>query len=107
MDVNFNKAASAYNQTSKIGGGTTPQLPSLDDSSGVEPDFAELVGNSLLKAIQTEYKSESTTTKALAGKADLHELVTAVNNAELTLSTVISIRDKVINAYHDIVKMPI
>jgi flagellar hook-basal body complex protein FliE len=33
--------------------------------------------------------------------------VTAVNNAELTLDTVVAIRDKVIGAYQDIMKMPI
>ena len=34
-------------------------------------------------------------------------LVTAVANAELTLNTVVAVRDRVINAYNDIIKMSI
>ncbi|WP_081786497.1 flagellar hook-basal body complex protein FliE [Kordiimonas gwangyangensis] len=34
-------------------------------------------------------------------------MVTAVSNAEMVVDTVISVRDKVISAYNDILKMPI
>ena len=45
--------------------------------------------------------------QALAGKADLADVVTAVSNAELTLQTVVAVRDRVVAAYLDILKMPI
>ncbi|NBX04163.1 MAG: flagellar hook-basal body complex protein FliE, partial [Alphaproteobacteria bacterium] len=41
------------------------------------------------------------------GKVDLTDLVTAVSSAELTLNTVVAVRDKVINAYQEIIRMPI
>ena len=41
------------------------------------------------------------------GKGDLVDVVTAVNSAEMTLETVVAIRDKVIAAYQDILRMPI
>jgi flagellar hook-basal body complex protein FliE len=44
---------------------------------------------------------------AIAGKADLTEVVTAVTNAEITLKTVLAIRDRVIQAYQEIARMPI
>jgi len=46
-------------------------------------------------------------TKALAGKADITQVVTAVNDAETALSTVVAIRDRAITAYQDIIKMAI
>jgi flagellar hook-basal body complex protein FliE len=33
--------------------------------------------------------------------------VTAVNNAELALQTIVTVRDKVIQAYQDVLRMPI
>ncbi len=40
-------------------------------------------------------------------KVDLSTLVTSVASAELSLSTLVAVRDRVINAYQDIIKMPI
>jgi flagellar hook-basal body complex protein FliE len=43
----------------------------------------------------------------LAGKADIVDVVNAVNQAELTLDTVVAVRDKVVSAYQSILNMPI
>ena len=58
-------------------------------------------------AIKTGEKGELMSAKAIAGTADLREVVTAVTNAEVTLQTALAIRDRVIQAYNDIVSMPI
>jgi flagellar hook-basal body complex protein FliE len=42
-----------------------------------------------------------------AGKADLVDVVTSVASAETSLETVMSIRDQVISAYQEILRMPI
>jgi len=45
--------------------------------------------------------------KAAAGQADVNEVVTAIAEAEVTLQAVTTVRDRVIQAYQDIAKMPI
>jgi flagellar hook-basal body complex protein FliE len=45
--------------------------------------------------------------QALAGQADLTDVVIAVTNAEVTLQTVVAIRDRVIQAYQEIIRMPL
>ena len=45
--------------------------------------------------------------QAAIGKADLTDVVTAVTNAEMTLQTVTAVRDKVVSAYQEILRMPI
>ena len=40
-----------------------------------------------------------------AGKAELVDVVTAVANAETTLETVVALRDRMISAYQDIMRM--
>ena len=43
----------------------------------------------------------------LSGKPDMAQVVTAVSNAEVTLQAAVAVRDKVIQAYQDVIRMPI
>ena len=45
--------------------------------------------------------------EALSGGGNLTEVVTALSRAELTLQSATAIRDRVVQAYQDIIKMPI
>jgi flagellar hook-basal body complex protein FliE len=109
--ISFNHAASAYRDAnrvaekilSQVDEGTAP----TSSSQAMKPDFTQLLGTSLDKARDAGYTGESMSTKAIIGEAELHDLVTAVANAELTLNTVVAVRDRVIGAYNDIIKMPI
>ena len=83
-------------------------------SSGMEPrvsdpgkSFSQFVGESLNEAMNTGKQAENMSAQAIAGKADLTDVVTAVTNAEVTLQTVVAIRDKVVTAYQEIARMPI
>jgi flagellar hook-basal body complex protein FliE len=70
-------------------------------------DFAGLVGRALQGAIVTGQQADTQAAQAIAGHGDLTQVVTAVSRAELTLQTTVAIRDRVIQAYQDIIKMPI
>lgn len=108
-DIRFSNAANAYDNALKTAQRILDQT-SLEGSKPAKaegPSFADMVGDSLIGAKNLGYKSEATATKALMGKADLTDVVTAVSQAETALNTVVTIRDRVINAYQDIIKMPI
>ncbi len=51
--------------------------------------------------------AETAVTNAAMGRGDLVDVVTAVAAAEATLETVIAVRDEVIKAYQEIMRMPI
>ena len=51
--------------------------------------------------------SEPLSLAAVADQADLTQVVTAVAEAETMLNTVVAVRDRVIEAYKDIMRMPI
>ena len=44
---------------------------------------------------------------ALAGKADMTDALQAITNAEMALNTVLAVRDKVIQAYEQVMRTPI
>lgn len=69
--------------------------------------FAGLVKSALDGTAQTLKKSEALTNQALVNPADLGQVVTAVASAEVTLQTVVAVRDRVVQAYQDILRMPI
>ena len=59
------------------------------------------------EAVGTMKGGEQMAAKAATGQADIVNVVNAVNQAELTLDTVVAVRDKVIAAYQSIMQMPI
>ena len=69
--------------------------------------FAELLKEVAGSSVQAGNQSEIFSTKALVKEAELVDIVTAISNAEVTLETVVAVRDRLIAAYKDIVKMPI
>lgn len=96
-------ATNAYKNQLKLQNDIGDAVPQEESN---KTSFSSLLKDGLQSAIDTQYKSESMKMEALAGKVDLSDLVTAVTNAELSLNTVIAVRDKVIGAYQDIIRMP-
>ncbi|MDV7339087.1 flagellar hook-basal body complex protein FliE [Terasakiella sp. A23] len=84
------------------------KLPTLESAKGPEEsDFSDLLKQAVQEAADIGYKSERMSLAAAAGTADVNEVITAVAEAEVTLQAVVTVRDKVIQAYQDIIKMPI
>lgn len=98
-------AINAYSNITKAGGDA---MEARDTPAPVPgSDFASVLKDAAKVAIGTMKESESQSAAAIAGKADIRDVVAAVANAELTLETVVTVRDKVINAYNEIMRMPI
>jgi flagellar hook-basal body complex protein FliE len=51
--------------------------------------------------------AESISIKAVANEANITDVVTAVANAEMALESVVAVRDRVVQAYQNILRMPI
>ena len=94
-------AIAAYTNAGKIG--AAPGLAPRDSGGG----FGDLVRQAAGEVIGTLKQGEQTAFAGISGKADIAQVAAAVANAETTLETVVAVRDKVIAAYQDIIKMPI
>ncbi len=95
-------AFAAYTQAAKRADGG-----SNGDQSTAAPGFGDLLAKSIGEAITANAKSENVSIQAAAGQSDLQDVVEAVNAAEISLQTVVNIRDRVISAYQEILRMPI
>lgn len=108
--VSFNEAVSAYSQMGSVAGkaaGNSGTTTPLSGGGGEGGDFTEALKEATEGAIETMRGGEEQSYKATMGNADMNEVVMAVSKAELTLQTVVSIRDKAVQAYQDILRMPI
>jgi flagellar hook-basal body complex protein FliE len=110
--VSYSNAANAYKDALRAAQNILDQTTLPGSSSSTKEvqggnSFLDMVGGALKSAANTGYQSEQMAMRGLSGKADLSDVVVAVSNAETALNTVVAIRDRVINAYQDIIKMPI
>ena len=103
MTINIGNAVAAYARQAQAGTGSAMEPRSADPAQS----FSDMLGDAVHNAIETGRHGEQMSARAIAGQADLREVVTAVTNAEVTLQTALSIRDKVIQAYQDVISMPI
>ena len=71
------------------------------------PSFQALVRTEVGNGVEALRHSERTALDAIVGKANVQSLVEAVSAAELSLQKVTAIRDRVITAYQEIIRMPI
>jgi flagellar hook-basal body complex protein FliE len=102
MTVNLSSALAAYRNAAN-----GVQKAGLDAPKTSGGDFSGLVKEAINSSAAAIAKGEAVSVKAIAGKAELTDVVTAVTSAELTLQTVVAVRDRVIQAYQEIVRMPI
>ena len=102
MTVSLNDALAAYRNAANNFG-----TQSLAPRKTGPQDFSGLVKDALGTATNTMERGEKLSARSVAGKAELTDVVTAVTSAELTLQTVVAVRDRVIQAYQEILRMPI
>jgi flagellar hook-basal body complex protein FliE len=87
-----------------VDGGQTTGLPPTGQGG---EGFAAMLGRALDGAVATGHSADAQAQQAISGHGDLTQVVTAVSRAELALQTTVAVRDRVIAAYQDIIKMPI
>lgn len=109
--VSPNMAANAYSSLQNVGGAAkTTQVSEMlsggqENAGGVS--FSDFMRDNIKDSLHTLKSGEELSKQAVAGSANLTDVVQAVTSAELTLQTVVAVRDRMISAYQDIMRMPI
>ena len=77
------------------------------ETVGAGQDFSSFMKDATENSIETLKAGEAMGMKGITGNADLNDVVSAINSAESTLQLVTTIRDKMIQAYQEVMRMPI
>lgn len=102
--------ARALNTLPSFGSDTieTPASTTAAASSGAGfGSFGGMVENMITQTSQSLHVAEAESAKQVAGKGDLINVVTAIGAAENALDTVVAVRDKIVSAYTEIMRMQI
>lgn len=78
-----------------------------DMVSAPQGDFSSMMKNIAQEAVSTVRNAEKTAIDGLNNKVDAQSVVEAMSEAEMTIRTATAVRDKVIEAYQEILRMPI
>jgi flagellar hook-basal body complex protein FliE len=76
-------------------------------SEGGGQSFGALLKDAIGSVMDAGKKSDAQTVAMASGKANVMDVVTAVAETDVAVSTLVSVRDRVIQSYEDIMKMPI
>jgi flagellar hook-basal body complex protein FliE len=99
-------AANAYAKLARLADpGANPVKAMGSDSGG--PSFGKMVTDAITSVVQSGKKSDGLAQGMAAGKANIVDVVTAVSETEIAVEAMVSVRDKVIQAYEEIMRMPI
>jgi flagellar hook-basal body complex protein FliE len=109
MDATARAAAGAYQNLARLGDGLQGRsggaLGAL--SGGPGESFASALRDAVGAVAEQGRATEARTQAFANGRADLVDVVTAVAETEVALETMVSVRDRMIQAYEEIMRMPI
>ena len=96
-------AANAYANLARM-------VESAGKGGGAEsggPSFSSVLKDAIGSVAEAGRKSDAQTMSMASGKANVMDVVTAVAETDVAVSTLVSVRDRVIQSYEDIMRMPI
>jgi flagellar hook-basal body complex protein FliE len=75
--------------------------------AGGDTSFGQLVQNAIDDAVSASKGAEAQMSNQIQGKGSLIDVATALSSAQASLETVMAVRDQVISAYQEIMRMSI
>lgn len=97
MAIGAVQAAAAYASAAAPGAGKA-------EAAG---GFGAALSRALESGVQLGHTADASATQALMGQGSVTETVLAISRAELALQTAVTLRDRVVAAYQDVMRMPI
>jgi flagellar hook-basal body complex protein FliE len=99
-------AANAYAALAKL---TNPTAGAgkAAGAEGGDGSFGAMLKNAIGSVMDAGKQADTQTKAAASGGANMVDVVSAVAETEVAIETLVSVRDKVIAAYEEIMRMPI
>ena len=98
-------AANAYASLARIADPSAGLARAAGETGG--PSFGSLLKDAIGSVVESGRKSDAQSAAMVAGKSSIVDVVTAVSETEVAVSALVSVRDRMIQAYEEIMRMPI
>jgi flagellar hook-basal body complex protein FliE len=101
-------AANAYAAAARLAANAPGAVsPAAGTSANDATSFAALLKEAIGTVADMGHKADAKSRDLVNGRGNMVDVVTAVAEAEVAIDAVVAVRDKVIAAYDEIMKMPI
>ncbi|MHA6690197.1 flagellar hook-basal body complex protein FliE [Devosia sp. A449] len=110
INTPFNAAAAAYGNASRlVTQAAKPQtdLTALAGGGSGGNNFADMLAQQVQGVVDTGRASDAMAIDMVNGKANVVDMVTALSETEMAIESMVTVRDRVISAYEEIMRMPI
>jgi flagellar hook-basal body complex protein FliE len=99
-------------ELTKAGMSVIPSIGGVGNVAGAQPaagaSFSDILKATVGQAVDAQKEAGALTLAAAQGQpVAMNDVIQAVSKAELTLQTLVSVRDKAVEAYQQIVQMPV
>ena len=98
-------AAGAYASLQRLSNPSANLGKAVGETGG--PSFTELLKTAVGSVVDAGRASDAQAQAMATGKANIVDVVTAVAETEVAIETLVSVRDRMITAYEEIMRMPI
>ncbi|MCX2722071.1 flagellar hook-basal body complex protein FliE [Roseibium salinum] len=98
-------ASNAYQMAARL-----QQQARAAEDAGAKPqavDFGQMVQEAVETVVDQGRKADDKAVGLIEGRTDVVDVVTAIAETEVALETMVAVRDRVISAYEEIMRMPI
>ncbi len=108
INTPFNAATAAYGNASRlINQAAKPTTDLTASAASGGNSFADLLAQNVQGVVDQGKVSDQMAMDMISGKANVVDMVTALSETEMAIESMVTIRDRVISAYEEIMRMPI
>ena len=109
INTPFNAATAAYGNASRLINQAAKPNTDLTAmaSGGTGNNFADMLAQQVQGVVDAGATSDRMAIDMVNGKANIVDMVTALSETEIAIETMVTVRDRVISAYEEIMRMPI
>ncbi|MDC9824426.1 flagellar hook-basal body complex protein FliE [Devosia sp. ZB163] len=107
MAIPVNAATNAYASAAKLLQQARPSALNQVAEAGQGDDFAKMLGQAVQGVVDSGKVADTKAMEMVNGRGDMVDVVTAISQTELAMDTMVTVRDRVISAYEEIMRMPI
>jgi len=107
MSIPISTATAAYGQAQKLISQATKSTPEIAPDLNTGSGFSDMLAQNLTSVIEAGQASDQKSMEMVNGNANIVDVVTAIAETEVAIESMVAIRDRVIKAYEEIMRMPI
>jgi flagellar hook-basal body complex protein FliE len=106
MATPINAATAAYTNAARLINQAAKGVEMPTDAAG-GGDFARVLADTVQGMVESGRVADRKAMDMVNGQGDIVDVVTAISQTEMAIETMVSVRDRVISAYEEIMRMPI